>query len=82
MSDQNLSPSEKKPIGWMIASLVSSVIAIGVIPPLFGGLAIYLGYQAYKREKGIGQVCMVIGGIALIAGIVMGAQWGAQNIRF
>lgn len=72
----------KKPTGLMIGSIVCSVLALGILPPLFGGLALFLGYQAYKRDSGIGQVCMVIGGIALIVGIVIGALWGMENIRF
>ena len=72
----------QKPIGFMISSIICSILALGVIPPLFGGLAIFLGYQAYKRDSGIGQVCMIIAGIALIVGIVSGALWGMENIRF
>lgn len=79
---QNTSQSPKKPIGLMIGSIICSILALGVIPPLFGGIAIFLGYQAYKRDSGIGIVCMTIGGIALIVGIVFGALWGMENIRF
>ena len=71
-----------RPVGWMIASIICSVLAIGAVPPLFGGLAIFFGYQAYKRDAGIGRVCMAIGGVALIVGFVSGALWGAENIRF
>lgn len=74
--------SPKKPIGFMISSIACSMLALGVVPPLFGGLAIFLGYQAYKRDAGIGQVCMIIAGIALIVGVVSGALWGMENIRF
>jgi len=79
---QDNSQTPKRPTGLMIGSIVCSVLALGVIPPLFGGLAIFLGYQAYKRDAGIGQVCMVIGGIALIVGVIVGALWGMENIRF
>jgi hypothetical protein len=75
-------PSQSKPIGFMVSSIVCSVIALGFFPPIFGGLAIFLGYQAYKRDTGIGQVCMVIAGIALIVGIIIGALWGMENIQF
>jgi len=79
---QNTPQTPNKPTGLMIGSIICSVLALGVIPPLFGGLAIFLGYQAYKRDAGIGQVCMIIGGIALIIGVVVGALWGMENIRF
>lgn len=65
----------------MVGSIICSVLALGIVPPLFGGLALFFGYQAYKRDSGIGQVCMVIAGIALIVGIVFGALWGVENIR-
>lgn len=75
-------PPTKKPVGFMVSSIFCSILALGVVPPLFGGLALFLGYQAYKRDAGIGQVCMIIAGISLIVGIVVGALWGAENIRF
>lgn len=77
--DQQLSP---KPVGLMISSIICSILALGVIPPLFGGLALFLGYKAYKRDSGIGLVCMIVAGIALIAGIIFGALWGMENLRF
>ena len=73
--------SPKKPIGLMIGSIISSIIALGLIPPLFGGLAIFLGFQAYKRDTGIGQICMGIGGVAMLAGFIIGFIIGAENIR-
>jgi formate hydrogenlyase subunit 3/multisubunit Na+/H+ antiporter MnhD subunit len=72
----------KRPTGLMIGSIICSVLALGIFPPLFGGLAIFLGYQAYKRDSGIGQVCMIIGGIALIVGIIVGALWRMENLHF
>jgi len=77
-----MSNSSHKPIGWVIASIICSVVALGIVPFLFGGLAIFFGYQAYKLNTGIGQVCMVIGGIALIVGVIIGVLWGMENIRF
>ncbi len=70
------------PTGWMVASIICSVIAIAIIPPLFGGLAIFFGYQVYKRDPRLGQVCMTIGGMALLIGVIVGALWGAEHIRF
>jgi|APSaa5957512622_1039677.scaffolds.fasta_scaffold231596_2 hypothetical protein len=81
-SPSEIQQNQQKPTGFMISSIVCSILALGVIPPLFGGLAIYFGYQAYKRDAGIGQVCMVIAGIALIVGVIFGALWGMENIRF
>ena len=75
-------PKSSKPIGLMIGSVICSILALGLVPPLFGGLAIFLGYLAYRRDSGIGTICMVIGGIALIVGVVLGALWGMENIRF
>lgn len=71
-----------KPVFWMILSIAFAVISLGVFPLLFGGFALFFGYQAYKRDARLGQVCLLIAGIALIVGIVGGALWGMENIRF
>lgn len=76
------SQSAVRPTALMIGSIVCSVVALGLLPPLFGGLAIFLGYKAYQRDAGVGQVCMTIGGIALIVGFIVGAWFGAENLRF
>lgn len=76
------SQSAKRPTALMTGSIVCSVLALGLLPPLFGGLAIFLGYKAYQRDAGLGQVCMTIGGIALIVGVILGAWFGAENLRF
>lgn len=73
---------EGRPIGLMVASIVCSVIAVLFVPLLFGGLAIFFGYRAYKVDEGIGKVCMTIGGIALIVGVIAGALIGMQTYQF
>lgn len=70
--------SENPPMGLMISSIVCSIIAIGFLPPVWGGVAIYLGYQAYQRNTNVGQICMVFGGLALIIGVIVGA-WEAMG---
>jgi hypothetical protein len=71
-----------KPTKWMILSLLCSAIALFFIPLLFGGLAILFGFQAYKEERNVGMVCMQVGGLSLIIGVVIGAVLGMQNIPF
>lgn len=77
-----MSIHSNRPVGLMISSIICSVIALAFAPPLFGGLAIYLGYLAYKRDSSIGQVCMTIGGIALIVGVVIGYWVGMETLQF
>lgn len=76
------SPTNSRPIGWMIASFLFAMLSLGVFPPLTGGVALFCAYNVYQRDRGLGQVCMVLAGIALIVGVVVGALWGAENIRF
>ncbi len=65
----------------MSLSLLSSLLATFFLPPLLGGMGIYFGYQAYKRDAKVGTVCMAIAGVATIIGFIMGALWGVENIR-
>lgn len=70
-------PAERqRPVGLLVASIVCSAMGVLFIPPLFAGLGIYLGYRVYKHEPRWGQVCMTIGGLALVAGVVLGMLVG------
>jgi FtsH-binding integral membrane protein len=70
-----------RPTGLIIGSLLCSVVALGIVPLLFGSLAIFLGYRAYHKDAAMGRACMFIGGAALIIGVVVGAVWGMENLN-
>lgn len=69
------------PTRWIIATFILAVLSLGIFPPLTGVLALFCAYKVYQQERGLGQVCMVVVGMALIVGVVVGAIWGAENIR-
>jgi len=52
-------------------SIICSVLALVLIPPLLGGIAIYLGFRAKKRGDAAGDLLIVVGVVALIAGRVI-----------
>ncbi len=60
--------------GWAYISIGCSVIALMLFPPVFGIAGIFSGYQVHKRgREGQGIVLMIVAGIALIAGMLIGA---------
>ncbi len=67
-------------IVWSIGAIVVSIIAIGVLPPLFGGLGIFFGYLASKHHRGLGIALMIMAAISLIVGVILGAIWGMGNL--
>ena len=71
----------KTPVGWLVSSFVLAILSMGVLPPIFVGLALYCSYRVYKKDQRMGQVCMTIAGLCLIIGVVVGAIIGAQYIR-
>lgn len=74
--------SNTKLILWSIVSILCSIISIGVFPPLFGGLAILFGYFARKHNHSVGVILMIVGAVALVAGFIIGAIWGMENLNF
>lgn len=57
-----------------VLSTVSSLVAFLLFPPVFGAIGIFTGYQVYKRKsEGMGVALMAFGGVATIAGMVIGA---------
>jgi hypothetical protein len=62
--------------GWSvraIAGIVLSVIGIILIPILFAGLGIVLGYLEYSSgDKARGKLVMMIGAACLVVGTIMG----------
>jgi len=53
-------------------SIICSVLALFLVPPLLGGIAVYLGFRAKKQGDAAGDLLIVVGVVALIAGMVIG----------
>lgn len=64
----------KDPSLWFtVGSILCALIAVLFLPPVFGGLGIYLGYRTYKYNPGRGIACMVVSAVGLVLGIVLAA---------
>lgn len=53
--------------------IVCSIVALLFLPPVFGGVAIYLAYRAKKAGDRAGDVLMIAAITATVVGMVIGA---------
>lgn len=53
--------------------IVCSIVAILVLPPISGGLAIYLAYRAKKAGDRAGDALMIGAIVATVIGMIIGA---------
>ena len=59
---------------WIGLGIVSAIIALVLLPPLFGGLGILFGCLARRRgSQTAGVVTMYVSGIAVVVGMIVGA---------
>lgn len=59
---------------WIGLGLAFAVIALGFLPPLFGGLGILFGHLARRKgSKSGGLVTMYVSGTTMALGMVFGA---------
>ncbi len=56
-----------------IWSIICSIGAVFLIPPLFGGIAFYLGYRAKKSGDQAGDILMIAAAVATVVGMIFGA---------
>ena len=56
--------------GNIAGSIICSIIALLFIPPLFGGIAIYLGHKVKEEDVGNGNALMAVGIICMILGLL------------
>jgi len=55
-------------------SIVTAIVAILLLPPVFGGISIYAGYKVYTQyDESRGQLLMGAGLVATIAGLAVAA---------
>lgn len=64
--------------GLVAGSLMASLLAAFALPPLFGPLALWLGYRVLKKGSDLGVFCMGIAVMATIVGIWFGIWLWAQ----
>lgn len=72
--EQNTDNNKSK-TGWLcFSSIILAITALVFIPPLLGGLGIYLGYKVKKYgNEGTGTTLMIVNSACMILGMFLGA---------
>lgn len=70
--------SKPEPNLWIFLGIVFALIALFLLPPLFGGLGVYFGYRAKQAgSEGGGIAIMVVSAACMLLGMLIGATtWG------
>jgi hypothetical protein len=63
---------EETPQGLVIGAIVCSVLALLILPPLFGGIAMFLGYRVRATNEELGTNLMIVGGLSILIGAIIG----------
>jgi hypothetical protein len=61
-------------------SIICSIAAVFLVPPLFGAIALYLSYRAKKSGDAAGDMLMIGAIVAAIVGMVFGMVVWAQLV--
>ena len=69
-----LEAPEPFPTGHVIGAIICALVALALFPPIFGGIAVVLGFLARKTNRGVGNWLIGLGiGIgAAVVGMVIG----------
>ncbi len=59
--------------GLVIGAIACSVLALIFLPPISGGVGIYLGSRVHKTNEGLGTNLMILAGVCLVLGMLFGA---------
>jgi hypothetical protein len=62
-------------------SIICSIAAVFLVPPLFGAIALFLGYRAKQSGDAAGGALMVVAAIAAVIGMIFGAVVWAQLVQ-
>jgi len=54
-------------------AIICSIVAVFLLPPVFGGIAIFLGYKVRKQNADLGTALMVVAGGAAVLGMILSA---------
>jgi len=63
---------KKTSAAWFaVPALICAVIALFFFPPIFGLIGIILGYFAFRRDRNLGILCMVLSFVGLAIGMII-----------
>jgi hypothetical protein len=65
--------------GFSIAGIVMGVIAVFIIPILFGPLGILFGFLGHRKGDPLGKTAMIVAAIGMVVGFVIGALLFTQT---
>jgi hypothetical protein len=66
--------------GYLALGIVSGIVALFFLPPVFGIVSIFCGIQLFRKfDEGLGLAICILGGVCLILGVIIGfiAGWYA-----
>lgn len=52
---------------------ICAVLALGILPPLLGGIAIYLAFKVRKFDEEKGNMLLALAGVCTVIGMIIGA---------
>ncbi|RSN72537.1 MAG: hypothetical protein DSO07_08235 [Thermoproteota archaeon] len=59
--------------GYLALGIVSAIVALLILPPVFGIISIFCGVQLYRKfDEGLGLAIIILGGACLVIGVIIG----------
>lgn len=59
-------------VGFVMAGILCAGVAFFFLPPLFGGIGMYLGIQAHKKNHPMATLVIVLSAIGFVVGMALG----------
>ncbi|RNA66992.1 hypothetical protein [Alteribacter keqinensis] len=64
--------TKNKPTWMLVVGYINALIALLLVPILFGGLGILFGYLYKKHDPKQGKTLMIVAGAAIVIGALIG----------
>lgn len=72
-SDQMIKKGIISKSGYLILGIISAIIALFILPPVFGAISIVCGIQLFRKfDEGLGLAICILGGACFSIGVVLG----------
>jgi len=70
----NATPGRPRGRAWSVAGIISGILAIFLIPVLFGPLGVVFGIVGFvKGDRGLGIAAIIVGVLGFVIGLIVGA---------